>query len=47
MPTWYIEPQITYGEYMLNVSLLGLCGVIILVFAALFVIVLIRRKKGM
>jgi len=45
MPTWFIEPQITYGEYMLNISLLALCGVIILVFFAIFIVILIRRKK--
>lgn len=46
VPTWYIEPQITYGEYMLNVSLLALCGVIILVFFVLFVILVSRRKRA-
>jgi hypothetical protein len=45
MPTWYVEPQITYGEYMLNVSLLCLLGVVILVFFAIFVTNLTRRKK--
>ena len=45
MPTWYIEPQITYGEYMLNVSLLCLFGVVLLAFFTIFVVILMRRKK--
>lgn len=45
MPTWYIEPQITYGEYMLNAALLGLCGVVLLAFFTIFVVILMRRKK--
>lgn len=45
MPTWYIEPQITYGEYMLNVALLGLCLVVLLAFFTIFIVILIRRKK--
>lgn len=45
MPTWYIEPQITYGEYMLNVALLGLCLVVLLAFFTIFLVILMRRKK--
>jgi hypothetical protein len=45
MPTWYIEPQITYGEYMLNAMLLALCGVVIIMFFAIFITLIIRRRK--
>ena len=45
VPTWYIVNEITYGEYAVNVALLGLCSVVILVFFVLFVLLLNRRKK--
>jgi hypothetical protein len=45
VPTWYIAPQITYGEYALNVALLGLCSVIALVMFVIYVLILIRRKR--
>lgn len=46
VPTWYIVNEITYGEYAVNVALLGLCSVVILVFFVLFVLLLNRRKNA-
>lgn len=46
MPTWYISPEITYDDIMLNVVLLGICGVLIIFGASLIILLVTRRKRG-
>jgi len=46
VPTWYVSPTISYGEYMLDVVLLGVCGVLIVFGVVIFILLNNHRKKG-
>lgn len=45
VPTWFISPKISYGEFALSTALLGICGSLIIFGVVLFILLVAGNKR--